>query len=119
MQSKNVAAVVVTAAITLLVVILLGGLLLSGGGMMRGGVMPGGFLYGMPLFYGGLMILVMMALPVLLVVGLVWLFATPGRGPAATPGAGAQTPLDILKMRYARGEITKEQYDEMRQHLAD
>ena len=28
-----------------------------------------------------------------------------------------QTPLDILKVRYARGEISKEQFDEMRRDL--
>jgi putative membrane protein len=34
--------------------------------------------------------------------------------PSAPPGGRA---LDILKERYARGEITKEQYDEMRRDL--
>jgi len=29
----------------------------------------------------------------------------------------AELPLDILKKRYARGEITKEQFDEMRRDL--
>lgn len=29
-----------------------------------------------------------------------------------------QTPLDILKMRYARGEITREQYEQLKQDLA-
>lgn len=28
-----------------------------------------------------------------------------------------QDPLDILKMRYARGEITREQYERMKQDL--
>ncbi len=28
-----------------------------------------------------------------------------------------ETPLDILKARYARGELTKEQFDQMRQDL--
>jgi hypothetical protein len=36
-----------------------------------------------------------------------------------TPGlpTNQETPLEILKMRYARGEITKEQYLEMRSVL--
>ncbi len=30
---------------------------------------------------------------------------------------GEEMPIDILKKRYARGEITKEQYDRMREDL--
>jgi hypothetical protein len=33
------------------------------------------------------------------------------------PGHTSQTPLEILKARYARGEITRAEYDEMRQDL--
>ncbi len=29
----------------------------------------------------------------------------------------AETPLDILKKRYAKGEITKEQFEEMKRNL--
>ena len=28
-----------------------------------------------------------------------------------------ETPLDILKKRYAQGEITKEQFDEMKKNI--
>ena len=29
----------------------------------------------------------------------------------------SQTPLEILKARYARGEISREEYDQMRRNL--
>ncbi len=35
--------------------------------------------------------------------------------PPATPSA--ETPLEILKKRYARGEVTKDQFDIMRKDL--
>jgi len=37
-----------------------------------------------------------------------------GGGPGASPH---ETALDILKKRYAQGEITKEQFDEMKNDL--
>lgn len=40
---------------------------------------------------------------------------TPGRGPTAR--WGAETPCQILDRRYASGEITKEQYDQMKRDI--
>ena len=117
MQSRNSALIIVAAAVTLVVVVVLGGWFMWGGGVYRGGMM-GGFGFGMPLLFGGLMLLPMLALPVLLILGLAWLVVTVGRGSTVAPQAGTPTPQDILNNRYARGEITKEQYDEVRQHLA-
>jgi putative membrane protein len=36
---------------------------------------------------------------------------------AGSAASGPETPLDILKGRYARGEITREEYVEIREHL--
>ena len=35
----------------------------------------------------------------------------------AGPAQTGQTPLEILKARYARGEISREEYDQMRRDL--
>ncbi len=39
-------------------------------------------------------------------------------GSSASPRGGAKSEAEeILKQRYARGELTKEQYDEMLEHI--
>ena len=83
----------------------------------------------------GLGALVMIAFWVLVIGGAVWLMMTLVRGNqsaaasnpphtiasnqpyALVPPASSQTPLDILKARYAKGEITKEQFEEMKRDL--
>ena len=83
----------------------------------------------------GIGMLLMVAFWVLVIGGAVWLVMTLVRSNqstaatnppqsiasnqpyALTPPASSQTALDILKMRYAKGEITKEQFDEMRRDL--
>ena len=63
---------------------------------------------------GSLALLLLLAL-----VGLViWLIT---RSSAGRPSGGRpeQTPLDILKRRYARGEISQEEYTEMKERLRE
>ena len=78
---------------------------------------PGLFGLGLPflLLRGGGMLLFWL----LIIVGVIWLFQS-SRNKSQTSGeAPAQlaSPLDVLKLRYARGEITKEQYEEMKNTL--
>jgi putative membrane protein len=43
----------------------------------------------------------------------VWLIRRSG-----TPTGGAETPLDIVKKRYARGEITRDEFEQMKRDLS-
>ncbi len=50
----------------------------------------------------------------LLIGGVIWLIVALNRREVT---AGGDAARDILQQRYARGEITREQYDEMRREL--
>jgi len=57
---------------------------------------------------------------VLVIGAIVWFVqAASSAAPRAVTATAAapESPLDILKRRFALGEITKEQYDEMRRTL--
>ena len=89
--------------------------------------MMGGFGLGMGLFA----LLIMVLLVVLVVGGAVWLvtvLARPTRGfdqpSVSAPRLPAretpqETPMEILRRRLAAGEITLEEYDQLRQKLSD
>ncbi len=57
-------------------------------------------------------------LPILLIAALAYAFGwRPGQMTTNRSIGNRQTPLDVLKERYARGEISREVYEEMRWHL--
>lgn len=109
MRGRDIA---ITIGAVLLVVLFLS---LLGAGMMYPGMMGwGGFgfhplwLVAMLLFWG-------------LIIGgvvllLVWLFQQ-GRPTGAETGPSGVRALDILRDRYARGEITREEYQQMRRDI--
>jgi putative membrane protein len=70
------------------------------------------------MFFGPLMMILFIAAIVVVVVLLVrWLGgAGHGAAPHSPPG---RTPLDILKERFARGEIDKDEFEERRRTLGD
>ena len=78
--------------------------------------MMGGFGLGGGMWFGGIL---MLAFWVLIIGGAVWLVVTLARnsqGSLATSTSG-QTPLATLQARYAKGEITKEQFDTIKHDL--
>jgi putative membrane protein len=48
-----------------------------------------------------------------IVLVVVWLAKSAGKA----TGESSQSPLDVLKVRYAKGEITKEQFEEIKRTL--
>lgn len=76
---------------------------------------------------GGFNVILMILFWVVIVAVAVWLLsrlfpqvtgftAPPSSGRHGEPG---ESPLDILKQRYARGELSQAEYDEMRRKLLE
>jgi putative membrane protein len=78
--------------------------------------MMGGFGLGGGMGFGGIL---MLAFWILIIGGAVWLVVTLARGSQGSLAtmASGQTPLAILQARYAKGEITKEQFDALKRDL--
>lgn len=85
---------------------------------MMGGGMMGGF--GGTSLFGGLIGLVFnLVIVVGLVVLVVWAVKRFASGTTSwNQPSGSQSPREILQARYARGEITREQYQQMLQDLS-
>ncbi len=73
---------------------------------------------GLWMFVGPLMMIVFIAAVVAVVVLMVRWLGGPGRGTAPHPPPG-RTPLDILKERFARGEIDREEFEERQRVLGE
>ena len=88
--------------------------MMNGGGMMMGeGMMGSGTLWTLsPWWFLGWALLIGVIVAIVLAVA--WAVRRPGR--SAEPG---ETPLDILKRRYARGEISPEQFETMKRQLSE
>jgi len=108
---------VIGVGIVVLAVLLIGGGLLGGygGWGMMGPGMMGGWGFGLP-WIGGIL---MLAFWVLVIGGIVWVVQSLARD-GGRPGTGtpnSETPLDVLKRRYAAGNITKEEFEAMKRDL--
>ncbi|HYL88841.1 MAG TPA: SHOCT domain-containing protein [Burkholderiales bacterium] len=71
----------------------------------------GGWGWGMG--FGWIFMILFWALVILGIVALAkWLFSVGGGA-----GSSGKSALDLLKERYARGEVSREQYEQMRRDL--
>jgi putative membrane protein len=89
----------------------------EGGSPMWGSGMMYGHDMGASPWWGVVSILVTLAIIGVMILLIVWLVRQfqPDR---TLPGARGDQPLTILKERYARGELTKEQFEQMRHDIA-
>ncbi len=54
-----------------------------------------------------------------ILIGVVVYFVLRNAKSSAPQNTRRETPMEVLKRRYAKGEITKEQFDEMKRDLED
>ena len=81
--------------------------------MMGGGMMNG--FGGMGLFGGWIGLIFNLAIIVGIVIPIVWAIKRFTNGSVSS---GTQAPREILQARYARGEITRDQYQQILQDLS-
>lgn len=67
--------------------------------------------------YGGMFIMMLIVLVLIVVVIYAVTRATQGKGDSDSLIDTREPPLEILKRRYAKGEITKEQFEQMKKDL--
>lgn len=56
-------------------------------------------------------------IPLLLIGGIAYALGWRPQSNQTRPAQTNQTPLELLKARYARGEISREEYEQMRRDL--
>ena len=79
--------------------------------MMDGMGMMGMMMWGLLSFLFGLIVLFLFILAAAYGVKRVW-----GQGPSSTTAHG-ESALDLLKKRYAKGEITKEEFERIKREI--
>jgi putative membrane protein len=82
----------------------------------HGWMFDGGF----GMLFGGLWMILVLLIPLLLLAALLRYLFTKSRGDGGRESAPArQTPLDVLKEVYARGEISREEFLQKRDDLLE
>jgi putative membrane protein len=118
MSTRDIGIVVLIVLGVLVLLPMLGGMGMMGMGVvghgMMGGPWGGRWGPGMHLL-GGLSWLLILAGLVLVVTSLVRRRGAGDEGPSSGP---AESPLDILKRRLAKGEVSLEEYEKLKQELS-
>jgi putative membrane protein len=116
---KTLIGLAILLIVTLALSSAMGGMM--GPGMMGPGMMGpdftgrwGGWMWGAGMWLGGLAMLVFWGA---LIVGAVLVVRLLGGLPGGDERTASASALDILKRRYASGEVTREQYEQMRKDL--
>ncbi len=75
---------------------------------------------GAGMLFGGLWMILFLAVPLLLVAVLLkYLFTKPRENGGRETAPAPQTPLDVLKAAYARGEISREEFIQKRDDILE
>jgi putative membrane protein len=114
-MDKNLKTVLIIGGIVLAVIIILPTVF----GLIWGGQYEGWGMMG-PWMMGGYSTMFLMPILWIVVVGLiVWAVVAAVRrtGEPGSPNKSADSALEVLKKRYARGEINKEEYEEKKKDL--
>lgn len=88
-----------------------------GGGYGPGGMMGGGW-YGMGWFGGIFMIIFWILIIVGIVVLIKWVSTMSKGTPVQGGGQQEDSAIEILRRRYAKGDITKEEFEEKKKDLS-
>jgi len=68
---------------------------------------------------GGTLMWIIFPVVVLIILGVVIYLILQSTKPKSFDNSFRETPMDILKKRYAKGEITKEEFERMKKDLKD
>ncbi len=118
--------------VILLIFLFAGPMMFMGGGFMGPGMMGGygpnggyrgmmgygGYGYGYGFNWLGAIVRIIVFLIFLGLIAFGVYYLVGGGRPTPTSPTPSSRPLEILKERYAKGEITKEEYEQMKQELS-
>jgi len=54
---------------------------------------------------------------ILVIIGVIWLLTRRSTSPPPSSESSNETPMEILKRKYAAGELSTEEYEERKEHL--